>query len=103
MKWHMVSLLSLVTLCTAWASATQTSEGSTRIKQDTALADEGTQEKPKKIMCSWLAYDVRDFICGDPPMSDVKKRCDKKATEVRGEKTECECTDDQDFIRNMCD
>lgn len=103
MKWRMVSLLTLVTLCTPGASATPTSDGWTLFGRGAVLAQDGGQEKPKKIMCSWLVYGVRDFICGDPPMSDVKKRCDKKATEVRAEKTECECTDDQDFIREMCD
>jgi hypothetical protein len=59
--------------------------------------------KKKKVMCSYFVYGDERYICGDPPLEDVKKACNKKATEERGEKAECTCTMDQGYIQNARD
>lgn len=61
------------------------------------------EDAPKKIMCSYLVYGNQRYICGEPPLEDVKKKCNEKASEERGEKTECACTADQGYIGDACD
>lgn len=60
-------------------------------------------EEPKQVLCSYLLYGSRQFVCGPPPIEDLQKKCDEKATSERGEKATCQCTDDPHYIRDTCD
>lgn len=56
-----------------------------------------------KVMCSYLSYGVRNYVCGKPPMEDVKKKCEEEGSKEHGEKITCACTDDPNYIRDTCD
>lgn len=60
-------------------------------------------EKPRQILCSYLLYGSRQFVCGPPPLEDLQKKCAEKATAERGEETTCQCSDDPNYIRDTCD
>lgn len=60
-------------------------------------------QAPKKIMCSYYVYGSQKFVCGQPPLQDLKERCSEQASRERGEKTVCDCTDNQDYIGTACD
>lgn len=71
-----------------------------------ALAGPGAKsladEESDKVMCTYLVYGSSRYICGEPPLSEVKKKCDEKASEERGEKAECDCTQDPNYIQDAC-
>ena len=68
-----------------------------------ASGEAAEERAKKKIMCSWLSFGQTRFICGEGNLADVKKSCDQKATQERGEPAECACTDDPQYIQNSCD
>jgi hypothetical protein len=67
----------------------------------TELAEGG--DKPKKIMCSWIAYSRNEYMCLEGDMKEAQKKCDETATKMRGEPSKCKCTDDPNYIRDVCD
>jgi hypothetical protein len=62
-----------------------------------------TEDKSHKVLCSYFYFGTQRNLCGDPPLEEVKKRCDEEATKERGEKTECACTQDANYIKDACD
>ncbi len=66
-------------------------------ERPTPLAEGG-----KKVMCSYLSYGARHYVCGEPPIADVKKKCEEKGSKEHGEKITCACTDDPSYIRDTC-
>ena len=61
------------------------------------------EEKSHKVLCSYFYFGTQRNLCGDPPLEEVKKRCDEEASRERGEKTECACTQDANYIKDACD
>jgi len=70
-----------------------------------ALSRTGQAEEKKshKVLCSYFYFGTQRNLCGDPPLDEVKKRCDEEASRERGEKTECACTQDANYIKDACD
>lgn len=59
--------------------------------------------KERKVLCSYIAWGGERRVCGEGSVADVKKRCDKEATKVLGEPSECTCSDDPSYIQDVCD
>ncbi len=100
-------LLGLLSLSLAHFRETVTQNTA---QEGSAFTSEGhepeaaAEKKPQKVMCMWNAWGKRQYICGDPPKADVQKKCDQKVQEERKEEgVTCTCSDDPNYVRDMCD
>ena len=60
------------------------------------------EKESKNIMCMWNAFGQKKYMCSKEGMKKAQEQCDKKATAQRKEKTSCSCTDDPNYIQDMC-
>lgn len=95
------SLKLLGALCTIMAGAVVLSISHADASE---LRETELSEPPaNKVLCTWLAYGQKRTMCGEEPMDKLKERCSKEASKERGEKVECDCTNDQGYIKDYCD
>lgn len=92
------SIACALSICISGGSASATPDLTAR----SPIGAYPLAEKPAQILCSYLLYGSRQFVCGPPPMEELKKKCNEKATAERGEKTTCQCSDDPNYIRDTC-
>lgn len=92
-------LAGALLLTTQWAAG----RGSQEEEAFETRAPLPVEEKSHKVLCSYYYFGTKRDLCGDPPLEEVKKRCDEEATREHGEKTECACTQDAAYIRDACD
>lgn len=96
---------SLISSAQASPPAANSSSAASRasILRDLPVGPLADGEDEKKVLCQYIVFAAPRFVCGRPPLEDVKKRCDERATEERGEPSECSCTEDQTYIQDVCD
>jgi len=76
------------------------------VVQNTSQEGSALSRKKKSsplIMCMWNAYGKSQYVCSKKEMKEAQKNCDERATKQRGDKSTCSCTDDPNYIKDMCD